>query len=68
MYEKLPINLRFMMNCELITIFKCIKSMEENPTIIWEINEQVYQPNIFEAVVFKKYRNLFDAYDPNKVE
>jgi hypothetical protein len=42
--------------------------MEENPTIIWEIIEQVYQPNFFEAVVFKKYRNLFDAYDPNKVE
>lgn len=37
-----------------------IAEIEQDPFIIYETIEEVYRPNFFEGVIYKKFAHLFD--------
>jgi hypothetical protein len=42
--------------------------VEVNPQPIWEAIERVFHEDFFEEIIFKRYKQLFDSYNPDMNE
>jgi hypothetical protein len=56
--------MRGLVNVEISEIFLCISKIEVEPQPIWDAIESVFHEDFFEDIIFKRYKQLFDSYNP----
>jgi hypothetical protein len=59
-YKNLPMNYKFLASMDMAELMGYIAEIEQDPFIIYEKIEEVYRPNFFEGVIYKKFAHLFD--------